>query len=396
MIVQPKKIIVLFDATMPKTKNKQIYSSRFRELIYQFFDIFKEEKKFIIITAFLFLVAGVIYPFAGVAMWFGFLLAVYSAVSNDSIQTIGTFIASNAERKWYVLWLYIGGIFLVTVTVGWWVNSGDVTYGRLQATDSTGALAFPQPEEFAFLQIAAPIFLLVLTRLRMPVSTTFLLLSSFAISPSAVGSVILNSINAYFLAFTLGLIVWLSITKLTIKYFKGKASQWWTIGQWITSGVLWAVWIMQDAANVAVYLPRRLDTLQFVSFASVVFLGLGLIFFLKGDKIQDIVNEKSEVKDIRSATIIDFVYALILVYKLFISVIPLSTTWVFIGLLGGRELGFRIREKAKAKSKKKRIKEAFAMIGKDLGLATIGLLISIIIATSVNPEFKNQLLQLLD
>lgn len=381
---------------MPKTKNRENDSNRFRELIYQLFDVVKEEKKFIVITAFLFLIAGVIYPYTAVAMWFGFILAAYSAVSNDSIQTIGTFIASNADRKWYILWLYIGGIFLVTVLVGWLANSGDVTYGRLQATDESGELAFPKPENFAFLQIAAPIFLLVLTRLRMPVSTTFLLLSSFAVSPGAVGSVITKSINAYFLAFGLGLVVWLIISRLTTRYFKGKPAKWWIAAQWITSGTLWSVWIMQDAANIAIYLPRSLSLAQFIGFSSVVFLGLGLIFFMKGDKIQEIVNEKSEVRDIRSATIIDFVYAIILVYKLFISVIPMSTTWVFIGLLGGRELGIRLREKTKQKSKKKRIKQAFVMVGKDLGLATIGLIVSVIIATSVNPEFRDQLIQLIE
>ena len=381
---------------MPKTKNRENDSNRFRDLIFQLFDVVKEERKFIVITAVLFLIAGIIYPYTAIAMWFGFVLAAYSAVSNDSIQTIGTFIASNADRKWYVLWLYIGGIFLVTVLVGWLINSGDVTYGRLQATDDSGALAFPQPENFAFLQIAAPIFLLVLTRLRMPVSTTFLLLSSFAVSPGAVGSVITKSINAYFLAFALGLGVWLIISRLTTRYFKGKPAKWWVAAQWITSGTLWSVWIMQDAANIAIYLPRTLSLAQFIGFAAVVFLGLGLIFFMKGDKIQEIVNEKSEVRDIRSATIIDFVYALILVYKLFISVIPMSTTWVFIGLLGGRELGIRLREKTKQKSKKKRVQQAFIMIGKDLGLATIGLIVSVIIATSVNPEFRDQLIQLIE
>ena len=382
---------------MPDIKNKKNKSSGgFTELIYQLFDIVKEEKKFIILSSVLFLIAGVIYPFTSVAMWFGFLLAAYSAVSNDSIQTIGTFIASNAERKWYVLWLYIGGIFLATVIVGWVINNGDVTYGRLQATNETGELAFPQPDNFAFLQIAAPIFLLILTRLRMPVSTTFLLLSSFAVSPGAVASVITKSLNAYLLAFALGLGVWLLITRLTKRYFKGKPAQWWVIAQWITSGTLWSVWIMQDAANIAIYLPRRLDTLQFIGFASIVFFGLGIIFFMKGDKIQQIVNEKSEVRDIRSATIIDFVYALVLVYKLTISVVPMSTTWVFIGLLGGRELGIRIREKAPAGGRKRRIRQAFGMIGKDLGLATIGLIVSVIIATSVNPEFRDQLLELFE
>lgn len=381
---------------MPKTQNRENDNNRLRDLIYQLFDVVKEERKFIVFTALLFLIAGVIYPFTAVAMWFGFILAAYSAVSNDSIQTIGTFIASNADRKWYVLWLYIGGIFLVTVLVGWLLNDGDVSYGRLQSRDDNGELAFPQPDNFAFLQIAAPIFLLVLTRLRMPVSTTFLLLSSFAVSPGAVGSVITKSINAYFLAFGLGFVVWLLISRLTARYFKGKPAQWWVVAQWITSGTLWSVWIMQDAANIAIYLPRALSLMEFVGFASVVFLGLGLIFFLKGDKIQQIVNEKSEVRDIRSATIIDFVYAIILVYKLFISVIPMSTTWVFIGLLGGRELGIRLREKTQQKSKKKRIKQAFVMIGKDLGLAAIGLIVSVVIATSVNPDFRDQLIQLIE
>ena len=34
----------------------------------------------------------------------GFILAAYSVVANDSVQTLGTFIASNSQRfKWYYL-----------------------------------------------------------------------------------------------------------------------------------------------------------------------------------------------------------------------------------------------------------------------------------------------------
>lgn len=100
-------------------------------------------------------------------MWIGFALAGYSAIANDSIQTIGTFIASNGHRKWWHLWLYIGLIFVATVTVSWVVYDGDVTYARLSTKGFEQA-----PESFAFLQIAAPIFLLIITRMRMPVSTT--------------------------------------------------------------------------------------------------------------------------------------------------------------------------------------------------------------------------------
>lgn len=378
---------------MPKLREPDS-TNRFREVTYQLFDIVKEERSFILLVAVLFFVAGFIYPYPSIAMWFGFVLAAYSAVSNDSIQTIGTFIASNADRRWYVLWLYIGTIFLVTVTVGWFLNDGDVSYGRLQALEPDGALSYPQPDQFNFLQIAAPIFLLVLTRLRMPVSTTFLLLSSFAVSEGAVGSVINKSLTAYALAFLLGFVVWFSITNLTKKYFQGKPAPWWMVAQWITSGSLWSVWIMQDAANIAIYLPRQLDVTHLIPFLLIVFLGLGLIFFLKGDKIQQIVNEKSEVTDIRAATLIDFVYATILVYKLTISVIPMSTTWVFIGLLGGRELAIRFREKTKPAKRQVRMKEALLMIGKDVGLATIGLLVSVALAMGVNPTFRAEVLDL--
>ena len=42
----------------------------------------------------------------------GFLLAAYSVIGNDSAQTLGTFIASNQDKKWWVLWIFIGGIFI--------------------------------------------------------------------------------------------------------------------------------------------------------------------------------------------------------------------------------------------------------------------------------------------
>ncbi len=379
---------------MPQLRKPESSPSRFRDVIYQIFDVVKEERSFILLIAVLFIVGGMVYPYPTVAMWFGFILAAYSAVSNDSIQTIGTFIASNAHRRWYVLWLYIGTIFLITVIYGWYINDGDVSYGRLLAQEDDGALSYPQPDQFNFLQIAAPIFLLVLTRLRMPVSTTFLLLSSFAVSQGAVASVINKSLAAYALAFALGFIVWFSITNLTKKYFKGEPAPWWAVAQWITSGSLWSVWIMQDAANIAIYLPRQLGVGQLLVFALVVFFGLGLIFFLKGDRIQQIVNEKSEVTDIRAATLIDFVYASILIYKLTISVIPMSTTWVFIGLLGGRELAMRFREKTSSCERKVRIREALLMIGKDVGLATIGLLVSVALAMGVNPTFRAEVLDL--
>ena len=354
----------------------------------------KAERSFLSFICICFLIAMFVAPYPNLAMWAGFLFAAYAAVANDSIQTLGTFIASNQDKKWWVLWLFIGGVFLLTHSysyffsdfvgafdsngnpIGDGIADGDVSHGRLLAKGFEKA-----PTSFHFLQIAAPIFLLILTRLKMPVSTTFILLTSFAASPAAVGKVLGKSLSGYILAFILGLIVFSLIAKLAKKYFVGEAKFGWTIAQWITTGTLWSVWLMQDAANIAVYLPRSLSFGEFSGFAGALFIGLGFLLYYKGGRIQKIVTEKSVVTDVRFATLVDFVYCIILFYFKLYSQVPMSTTWVFIGLLGGRELGMALRN-----SGENSITKTFKLIIKDFSFAMIGLIVSIAIAIGVNDQ----------
>ena len=61
----------------------------------------------------------------------GFLLASYSVVANDSVQTLGTFIASNSQKfKWYYLWMAASLVLLFTLWYGWSLNVGDISYGN--------------------------------------------------------------------------------------------------------------------------------------------------------------------------------------------------------------------------------------------------------------------------
>ena len=76
-----------------------------------FYVVFRQERIFIGLIGAFFLIAGITFPYAEIAMWVGFAFAGYSAIANDSIQTIGTFLASNHDKKWWVLWVFIGGIF---------------------------------------------------------------------------------------------------------------------------------------------------------------------------------------------------------------------------------------------------------------------------------------------
>jgi hypothetical protein len=323
------------------------------------------------------------------AMWIGFVFAAYAAVANDSIQSLGTFIESNKNKKWWVLWLFVGGIFLVTILFSFIKFDGDVTYQRL--LNDAGETKYPHPEQFSYFQLVAPLVLLILTRLRMPVSTTFLLLSVFSQDTSGISSIVSKSVSGYLLAFVLSFIVWIAGYKLIQRYFASRQTHpAWTIVQWVVSGALWSVWIMQDGANIAVFLPRKLDLTQFIIFAATIFLGLGLLFYLRGDKIQKVVSEKVRISDVRAATLIDFTYVLLLIYKLTISTVPMSTTWVFLGVIGGREIAINLARRKRGRTHKWK---AMRVIGRDFSYALIGLFISVVMASAANPKIREEILQ---
>lgn len=351
-----------------------------------FMDLFRSERTFLGVIGVGLIVCAVVTPYPEIARWVGFMLAAYSIVANDSIQTVGTFIASNEHRPWWVLWLFIGGVFLVTLSYGWAVAEphGDVSYGRLSGD------AFNQtPQSFNFLQVAAPLFLLILTRMRMPVSTTFLILSCFATEVKGISDVLAKSFIGYGFAFVFGALMF-GLTAGWFKRYRGTpASRWWVPAQWVSTATLWSSWIMQDMANLAVYLPRQLSFGEFLIFAAVIFGGLGGLFYLRGDRIQRVVSEKSSVVDIRAATLIDFVYAIILFGFKEHSTIPMSTTWVFIGLLAGRELALIVMRAAD-----RPMREGLMLAGRDVLFASIGLVVSIAIAYWANPIFHDMVADL--
>lgn len=364
----------------PNLRSQLIDSSRFRVLRLFLF----RERKFLRFIILMFIITGVIYPYPQIAMWVGFAFAGYSAIANDSIQTIGTFLSSNAKRPWWVLWLFIGSIFVVTMLVSWLKFGGDVSYERLTSKGFDKA-----PESFSFLQIAAPLVLLLLTRFKMPVSTTFLLLSSFSADSSAILNVSIKSLSGYIIAFVSSITIWLLFSKAIKRLTTGPAHSAWTVAQWITSGCLWSVWLMQDAANIAVFLPRSLSLMQFIAFVSYIFIGLGLLFYLRGDRIQQIVEEKSDVTDVRGATLIDFVYTIILFFFQKLSNIPMSTTWVFLGLLAGREIAMTI---SRAYETNRDLSLTMRLISRDVFSALFGLAISILLAILVNPVIHKEII----
>ena len=102
------------------------------------FWIDRNERSFLSFVVVAFMLAMFATPYPQLGMWVGFIFDI-RCYCYDSIQTIGTFIASNQDKKWWVN-DFIGGIFLGTVGYSWFVFEGDVSHGRLMAKGFEKAL----------------------------------------------------------------------------------------------------------------------------------------------------------------------------------------------------------------------------------------------------------------
>lgn len=302
----------------------------------------------------------------------GFALAGYSVIANDSVQTLGTWIASNREKfKWYVMWAAASAVMAVTMIYGWNVYDGDISFGRLTK------IPF---QEVQWYHALAPLALVALTRKGIPVSTSFLVLSAFA-STFVLEKMLMKSIVGYGLAAIVAYTLWFVISSFFNEDndIKESNKKYWRIFQWITTGFLWFTWLSHDVANIAVFLPRQLSVVELVGVITFFTAGLGWIFYQQGGKIQEIVLDKQNTKYVRSATLIDLVYAFLLLYFKQINNIPMSTTWVFVGLLCGRELALNTYLTSKGN-----LKQVFPIVAKDFLKLLVGLIVSVAIVLLIH------------
>ena len=308
-----------------------------------------------------------------VTLWMavGFLFAAYSVIANDSVQTLGTWIASNNERvSWKVMWGSASAVLLYTLWYGWYMNGGDISYGRLNK------IPF---QEIQWYHAMAPGLLLVLTRIGVPVSTSFLVLSAFA-STFVLEKMLMKSMMGYAVAAVAAYAIWIVVSKILdeAKPVKEEHKRYWRIGQWVTTGFLWFTWLSHDVANIAVFLPRQIPVDLMIVISAVFVLGLWYMFREGGGKIQQIVLEKHNTRYVRSATIIDGVYWLILFFFKELNDIPMSPTWVFVGLLCGRALAMA------TVTGKEKFKVVFPLIGKDFLKMMVGLAASVGVVLAIH------------
>lgn len=325
-----------------------------------------------------------------------FLFASYSVIANDSIQTLGTWMSSNRKVPWYYLATFASLGLILTVSYSWFINGGDISYGRL--------------EKIPYVPIKwyhgiAPLILIILTRFGIPASTSFLILATFA-SSVVIESMLLKSVVGYAVSAVTAYVFWIAISRVLdekksirnndqsgvlgwlYKQLKAKRAikenykefqkSFWRLLQWFSTGFLWWSWLTHDVANISVFLPREVSWQMLLLILAFFTITIFLIFREGGGKIQEIVVSKTNTKYVRSATIIDFVYAVILLFFKEYNSIPMSTTWVFIGLLTGREMAITTL------SQYRKVKSLFPIIRNDFGKLVLGMTVSVVIAYGVN------------
>lgn len=301
--------------------------------------------------------------------WLAFTVAALSVAGNDAIQTIGTFIESKKGSPILPKILIFCGLLFLVHIYGWNIDDGEIHFHRLDK--------FPAPSSFNLIQLLAPIVLIIITRLKAPISTTFLILGLFG--GQNIEKMLTKSFLGYGIAFVSALVIWGILSVLYKKEYEDHdteqvSSPFWQNAQWFSTSYLWVAWLLQDTANIAVFLPRKLNVYEVLAALSIIGIALAIIIMTNGGKIQEVVSEKTDLNSAKAATIVDLVYATILLIFQKWSNIPMSTTWVFLGMLAGREVILHIMT-----SKDKPYLETFRQVGKDVILASLGIAVSIFI-----------------
>ncbi|KZR87208.1 hypothetical protein MITS9504_00624 [Synechococcus sp. MIT S9504] len=265
-----------------------------------------------------------------------------------------------------MIWICLATTFILIF--GWFKYGDDPAWGLLSQ--------FPLPGNFTFYYLIPPLTVAALTWWAAPIGTSILVLAAF--SPIQTSALITTSIFGGVFALmasavVYGVALWILERRFVVNpQDSHQLPRRWLILQWLSTAWLWCQWMIQNAASFYVYLPRKLSFFELLISIFVICCSIALIFAWGGGPVQKIIRRKANIHYIRSATLCDLVFGTILFTRaLSFSVIPMSTTWVFLGLLAGRELALVVRIKVSTPL------AAFNQLAKDFFKAFVGVLVSV-------------------
>jgi len=306
-----------------------------------------------------------------------FSLAAYAVIWNDAVQTLMTFINSNNDINWKILFA-LAWVLMLWVLWYWYLAHGwDITYWRLDAKWYVDI-------DIKWYIPLFPLLLVFLTRfIWIPVSTSLLMLSIFSWT-LLFEKILTKSALWYGVSFLSAFVVYVVvesfISKIKIKFNdkESRKSIYLRSLQFLTTGLLFWTWLMHDMVNIAVFLQDPITLPVMITISLLFMLGLFYTFYINWWPVGDIVTNKTTTNEILSATLIDFIYFLILLYFKELNDIPMSTTWVFVWLLAWRQFGIRVVNRIDKVKKWSRMMVALRESANDFWKLMIWLWISLV------------------
>ena len=307
--------------------------------------------------------------------WIIVSLALFTSVVNNSFQIFGTFFLINKKTPKLKMFLFILIIFILTIFFSWIFCNHQIHFEKLNS--------IPYSNNLMLSSFLAPFVLMLLTYKKIPVSTTFLFVSLFS-STDVLHSIVSKTLHMYILAFLIGFILWKYIYPVIMKYLNryvdlNKANEnikFWFVLQYFSTALLWFAWLFSNMSSVLVFAPREFSIKDLI----LLFILAGFVIYYlvdnMGGSMQHIVKNKQGTSNVKSATIINIIYGILIYIFQFEVNIPISTTWVFIGLMGGREFAITSNSNIAIISSIAQ-KNAVKKIILDFLYATIGVIISL-------------------
>ncbi len=301
--------------------------------------------------------------------WLVMTMIMYNVMINNFIQTLGTFNISNKYTKKWKVFLYLVVIFVTYFVYTWLKYDGNIRKGSLRFIE--------YKDSFGYSILLLPMLLSLFNYFGIPVNLTFLSIPLFT-DGKIVKSMVVEAFINYFLAFIISFVFW-NILYVKFKKFLRKKDnyQFWRIIEYISIGILWYCWLNTCVSSFMVFLPPKLYLEHLILLLIIGSIVISIVTILRPeDKMEQIVEEKTDVKNIMSSVLFNILHSVVLLTLKLNSKVPIATSWIFIGLLDGRELGITTRKANNFSDPKYKL--CLEKISRDLYRNIIGIFISLL------------------
>lgn len=263
--------------------------------------------------------------------WILTILTTYHIMANNAVQIIGMFVASNDKKDKLKIWLLLSFIFVLTVLISWLFFDKQLHFSLLNSIQYN--------ENLSILLIFLPIILYFFTKKNIPISATFLIIPIFS-NNNTLQSMVVKTLISYFLSFTISFIFWYFLYikyKNFIDIEKNNNKNRWIIIEYLSTAMLLGIWLVTSTCTFTIFLPRVFTIKYLILFIIVGIFSILVILYNDNTTIKKIIGNKSDI-NYKSGAIFNILFAMIMLSVQYISKIPITSTWVFLGVLAGREL----------------------------------------------------------